>query len=171
MKLQLQTFRAEMNRVVIPDAPVVDRFTVDAGASEVTGEPFAISLSRPARAQATVLAADLASFLEAKAPGGLKGFQVEISGGQIQIAASVKVIFDIPVKAACRLEIVREKELHVRLESVDVAGGAAKSLVESQIEKQNPILNASDLPFPLRLTRVDHDGGQITIHGEAQKLF
>jgi hypothetical protein len=160
-----------MNRVVIPDAPVVDRFTVDAGASEVRGEPFSITLSRPARAQATVLARDLADFLEVKAPGGLKGFRVEISGGVILITATVKVIFDIPVKASCRLEVMREKELHVRLESVDVAGGGAKALVESQIEKQNPILNAGDLPFPLRITRVDHEGGQITIHGEAQKLF
>lgn len=166
-RIELSSLQATLSRLVLPDAPLIDEVRFTSGPAQIATDPFALAMASPASATVKVSEASLAAFLEAKKPAGLTGFRVQISGGLIKVEAKAKVIFEIPVKADCTLEIVAGTELHVRLVSVEVAGGPARALVESAISKQNPILKTTDLPFPLKMTRVVLESGFVSIDGEA----
>lgn len=167
MRIELQSIEAVLKGLVLPDAPMLDEARITAAQSSLSQDPFKLTTAKPAKAVVLVSQASLAAFLEKKKPGGLSGFQVEVGGGVIRVQAKARVIIEIPVKAECTLDIVGGTELHVRLKSVDVAGGPAKALVESAINKQNPILKTSELPFPLTMTSAVLDGGYVRIEGEA----
>ncbi|ARU39755.1 hypothetical protein CCB80_00775 [Armatimonadetes bacterium Uphvl-Ar1] len=72
----------------------------------------------------------------------------------------------IPVKAVCTIEIRDGKRLEVVLKQADVLGGAAKNLIESQLDKINPIFDVADLPIEVNLMSVEADGGRVVVLGE-----
>jgi hypothetical protein len=168
MNFELDSLEAVLTGLVSPDAPRVDKFVLTSGRASLVPSPFSLRLPQPAKAKATVTSKDLADFLEKKAGAMLGRPELEISGGAITLKGKAKVVFvEVPVTAVCTLEIVRQTELHVRIQSVDVGGGAAKALLEGFLEKQNPILSTSQLPFPVKLTRVILEHGLVTLEGEA----
>ena len=146
----------------------IDSFEIKTGPANADIDPLKVRLDTPGTAKAIVTEQGIADFLEVKSPGNISNFSVKISGGQIYVSASANIVITLPVKAVCSLEIVDQNKLFVRLDSVDVMGGKAKGIVESQLEKVNPILDASDLPINVAFTSVEVDAGLVTLHGEVR---
>lgn len=146
----------------------VDSFKVMGQGAQILVKTGQLILPNPGTVEAVVSEASVAALLARKAPGGLKDFEVKIGGGLIEVNAKAQIVVSIPIKARCTLEIDQGKRLLVRLKEVDVMGGAARNLVESQMDKINPIFDAGDLPIDVELTSVDCDHGRIVIHGQVR---
>ena len=157
---------AEFHGLVLPMGLRVDRLQLAAGSTRVEADPFALKLDRPGAVQATLKLADVAAFLDAKAPGNLKDFRLYEHDGDLKVTAKAPFLVPIPVEALCRLEIVQQNQLHVRLISVQVMGGQAKGMVEGILEKQNPILDAADLPVNIIFRSVEVQGETIIVKGD-----
>jgi hypothetical protein len=114
--------------------------------------------------------ASLAAFLEAQAPAGLRDFKVEARDGKLYVKAVKTVIVAIPATAVCALRIEDRRRLMVELESVEVAGGTSiKTLVQNQLDRINPIVDAADLPMvQATLDEVRMEGGGVILIGQVQ---
>lgn len=163
--LKVGSVKAVFRDIELDFGLLVGSFEVTVDRAAVTLDPFAFDMALPGKAVAVVTERAIGQLLAAQAPPQVKDFEVSISGGKIYVTAKAQVIVTIPVKAVCFLEIVGGHSVYVRLESVDVMGGAAKNLVESQIEKVNPVLTVSDLPVPVELQSVECESGRVTLHG------
>ncbi|RYG98614.1 MAG: DUF2993 domain-containing protein [Alphaproteobacteria bacterium] len=129
-----------------------------------------IRMTEPAELVVTVAADDIAQFLEKKGPGGLSRFHIETEDGILRVHAVKRILFEVKAVALCRLRIVEGREIHVDLQSVEVAGGASiTELVRSQIGEINPLLDVSELGLPLDMTLVSAtpENGKIVVRGRA----
>ena len=156
--LKVGSVKAVFRDIELDFGLLVGSFEVTVDRAAVTLDPFAFDMALPGKAVAVVTERAIGQLLAAQAPPQVKDFEVSISGGKIYVTAKAQVIVTIPVKAVCFLEIVGGH-------SVYVMGGAAKNLVESQIEKVNPVLTVSDLPVPVELQSVECESGRVTLHG------
>jgi len=126
-------------------------------------------MAEPAPLEVVVSEQDIATFLESKAPGGLRNFGVRAESGELLATATMNMVLPIQAEVRCRLEIVEGgKKLYVRLESAKALGVGANQLVQSQFDKINPILDTADLPIPATLQDVSIGGGMVTVRGSAQ---
>ncbi|MCG9894935.1 MAG: DUF2993 domain-containing protein [Fimbriimonadaceae bacterium] len=167
MKLGIQGLKAEVLGIALANGPTVDRLILSSGKAQGQSKPFRLDMDSPAEVTAILSQESLQAYLEHKRPGGLRDFQVWVADDRLYVKAKLKLVVELPVKAACRLEIVDGREIHVRLEAVDVAGGSAKNLVAGQLEKENPILDTAEFPMNLTLTRIEAVDGEIRVHGLA----
>lgn len=163
--LRVGSLEAKFGRIELEFGLVVESFEVSADGGSADLNPFALHLNQPGVAKAVVTEQAISDLLTKQAPGGLKDFQVSISGGLIYVEAKAQIVVSIPVKAVCTLEIEDGKRLMVRLKQVDVMGGGPKHLVESQLAKINPIFDAGDLPIDVRLETVEADAGLVVLRG------
>lgn len=163
--IKASAITARLENIELDMGLTVQSFEVVGGEVAVDIDPFDVFLREPGRVRAVVTEAAVAALLERQAPGGLRNFEVSIRGGLINVAAKAQVIVSIPVRAVCTLEIEEGKRLMVRLKSVDVLGGGPQGMVEQQLAKINPVLDAADLPLNIRLVSTEVDNGQIVLHG------
>jgi hypothetical protein len=169
--LVVESLEAVFRRVHLPVGLTLDELRIEGARSECTFEPFRIFLDRPGDLQITLTEESVARFLNEQAPGGLKDFSVKLAGGKVTVKATARVILEIRATAVCTLRIVEGKCLYVDLESVDALGGAAKGLVENQLAKINPILDARQFPLDAVLTRIEIAEGQLDIFGTISPLY
>ncbi len=158
-------FEAVFRNILLPFGLMVDAVKISGRQSTVTKHPFQVNFEKPGRALATVSAINLAAFLNRKAPGGLHDFEVKLDGGKLLISASVKVVVDVPASAVCTLEIRDGKQMWVNLDKVEVLGVGARRLVERQLARLNPVLDAEELPFKMELESVTVSEGELILVG------
>lgn len=124
-----------------------------------------VEILEPATFEAFVDAEALKVFLDDRAPGGLRDFEIELVPGKIIAKATATVVIPIRASAVCTLRLEGERQLFVDIESVDLMGVGAKGLVEGQLAKVNPVLDAADLPLDIRLKEVEIVDGAIKLSG------
>lgn len=147
---------------------VVDDIQVDGQTTTIAVDPIGVRMDTPGNLVANVAALDLASFLDLKAPGGLRDFAVAIREGFVYVEATAKMIVEMRAKVTCTLRIDEGKRLFVDLQSVDVMGmGGMKGLVQGHLDQINPVLDADDLPLAVVLDEVIADHDRITLRGKA----
>lgn len=161
-------FGASFDRLTLPMGLIVDHVLIQGADATIQRSPFSITLKEPGTIEAHVSAKNLGAFLNKEAPGGLKDFDVSIRDGKLFVCATAKMIFEIKAEAVCTLRIKDGRELFVDLESVEMMGVGAKSLVEQQLAKINPVLNAADFPLKVTLTRVEAMDGEVVLFGTAE---
>jgi hypothetical protein len=168
--LDVGEFTAHLRNLVLPMGLRVDDVRLYGKGLHLERTPFAARLEAPGTLEVFVGEASLAAFLEAQAPAGLKDFQVEARDGKLHIRAVKTVIVAIPATAVCRLRIEDGRRLFVELESVEVAGGASiKTLVQNQLDRINPIVDAADLPLVrATLNEVKVDRGGVILTGQVE---
>ncbi len=142
---------------------VINGVTLTASQVHLQKDPFKVQVPEPGTLQALILAPNLADFLNQQAPGGLKDFKVELRDGKIHVQASIMIMKAL---AVCTLRIQDGTQLFVDLESVDVMGVGAKNMVQNQLDKINPVLNAADLPIQAKLTGYEIADGRLIIQGQ-----
>lgn len=157
------SFRAES--IVLPMGLAVASVEVTGTGVAIDSKPFALKLNEPGAMVATVTERDLAAFLETQAPGGLHSFEVRADNGQLHVKAKKTVLVDLKVTAVATLRIVKGRQLWIDVVSVDVMGAGAKNLVQSQIDRINPVLDAADLPVDAHLTEVAVGDETVVLRG------
>lgn len=161
-------FQAVFHNVRLPFGLVIQEVKLSAADTLVDKDPWRLELSQPGTISAKVVAEDLQEFLEREAPGGLHDFKISLSEGKVNVEASIRMIVEIRASAICSLEIVDGRKLMVKLETVDVLGVGAKSLVENQLAKINPVLDVEEVPLNIQLQSVEIAEGAVILQGTAQ---
>ncbi|MGV3618269.1 MAG: DUF2993 domain-containing protein [Fimbriimonas sp.] len=168
--LDVGEFTAHLREIVLPMGLRVDDVRIHGVGLHLERTPFSARLQAPGRLEVFVSEASLAAFLEAQAPAGLRDFKVEARDGKLYVKAVKTVIVAIPATAVCALRIEDRRRLMVDLESVEVAGGTSiKTLVQNQLDRINPIVDAADLPMvQATLDEVRMERGGVILTGQVQ---
>lgn len=164
-RVEVGPFAFSVKDVLLPMGLNVESVEVQGFGATVDSKPFAMSMPQPGRMEARVAQDDLASFLEGQAPGGLHGFSVRAEDGKLHVRAKKTLLVDLKVTAVASLRIVEGRQLWIDVEEVDVMGAGAKNLVQSQIAKINPVVDAGDLPLEAVLQTVEVGGGFVVLRG------
>jgi len=131
----------------------------------IESEPFSASVPHPGKLDVFVSHESLATFLNHKAPGGFRNFQVHSDGGQLIVSATMKMILEVKATATCTLRIAKGEQLFVDLQHVSIMGAGATQLVQSQLEKMNPVLDMCEFPIPAKIESVHIEAQGIRLHG------
>lgn len=151
-----------LQNLSLPMGLVINAMTLHAKHVHIEKDPIVISVPEPGTLEALVLAPNLADFLNKQAPGGLRDFKVELKEGKIHVQASIMIM---KASAVCSLRIQDGTKLYVDLETVDVMGVGARNMVQSQLDKINPVLDADDLPIEAQLTEYEITDGSLIVRG------
>lgn len=143
----------------------VDEVDVEAEGLHFETEPFMASVKQPGTLTVFVGEASLGAFLNKKAPSNIKNFAVSAEPGKLNVNASVVMIIELKAQAVCTLRIVEQRYLYVDLVSVNVMGAGATSLVQSQLDKINPVIDVDDFPVRATLDTVEIVDGGIKLNG------
>lgn len=165
-KLEFARMEARFEGVLLPVGLRVDSFSLASGSADMSWPPFELRTKKAADATVVVSEKSVADFLESKTPDNIKGFKVTCANGQVLCEAAVKLVMEIRAKAVCTLRIQSGTQVFVDVQSVDVMGGPAKKLVEAQLAKINPILDAAEFPMQVTLESVEVEDGQIVVKGK-----
>lgn len=164
--LAIGSLEAVFRSVRLPVGLVIDELRIEGDDPECTFDPFRLHLDHPGKLQVTLGEAAVSRFLNEQAPGGLRDFIVTMKSGQIVVQATARVLIDIRATATCTLRIVEGKCIYVDLEALDSVGGsAARGLVEGQLAKINPIVDARHYPLDIVLTRIEISDGRVDVFG------
>lgn len=159
-------FEAVFTNVRLPIGLTVDSIYLG-GENATISQPFNMQLPVPGTVTAIVSAANIAEYLNDRAPGGLKEFSVRLHDGKVYVEATARMIVSVRAKVTCHLDIVDKTQLWIRLQNVDLMGVGAHGLVEKQLEKVNPILDTSSFPIDVQLKTVTPAEGVLRIDGTA----
>jgi hypothetical protein len=143
----------------------VDSVKISAEGLQFETDPFVATVRQPGTFEVFVGDDSLCRFIEKKAPSNLRNIKVQSAQGRLNVRASVVMLIELPATGVCTLRIVNNRYLYVDLESVNVMGAGATSLVQSQIEKLNPILDVEEFPVRATLDQVDIVEGGVRILG------
>jgi hypothetical protein len=163
--LSIDSLSATFEGVRLPIGLIVQTLTVRGSGIDLSSDPLSIQVSEPAQFEAVVDEAAIVAFLTAKAPGGLKDFEVKLLDGKLQVKAVMKILVELRASAECRLVIKDGRQLMVDLESADVLSVGAKSLIKGQIDNINPIFDVAQLPIPATLETVAIEEGVVRLRG------
>ena len=162
-KVDVGEFSAQLRNLVLPMGLKVDEVRLTGEGVHFERKPFVFTVAKPGEMQVQVSEASLAEFLDGKSPAGLRKFQVRAEDGKLYVDAVKTVLVDLKASAVCALRIEEGSRLMVDILSVDVAGAGIKNLLQAQLDKINPIIDAADFPFPVILESVTaHEGVTLT---------
>lgn len=154
---------ANLTNVRLSNGLVISEIALEIEEFSLSAGDHAPASPRQGNVVATLTEAHLSQFLDTTLPSAVKKVEVQLVGGRIQVAAIAKVVFDIKALALMHIELVDGKELNVILDEADPF--PARGLIESQIEKANPIFNAADLPFEVTIERTEIEAGLLKAFG------
>ncbi len=160
--VEISQLEVVLQNVVLSMGLTINAITIHGQGIRIEPEPLQVKLSTPGDMEALLLAPNIADFLEKQAPGGLKNFEVELKDDRIYVQANIMIMKGT---AVCTLRIVDGKQLFIDLETVDVLGIGAKNMVQSQLDKVNPVLDVKDLPVPVTLTSYSTEEGKLVLRG------
>ncbi|MDR3689003.1 MAG: LmeA family phospholipid-binding protein [Fimbriimonas sp.] len=158
-------FEANLAGVMLPMGLRLEKVILSGGNLKVVGNPFSAELDEPGRLEVNVSEADLADFLNRMSPAGLKNVSVEAKNGLLHIRATKTVLIEVKANVTCSLRIVEGTKLFVDIQTVDVMGVGTKQLMQTQIDKINPVIDTLDFPVPSRLEEVEIVNGMIRVRG------
>lgn len=164
-EVKVGSIEAVFRSLQLPVGITIDEVAVIGADAIVSENPFGIELDQPGKVLARLGEKSLSDFLDGQAPGGLRDFRVELVGGFVHIRATAVVLIAVPVQAVCTLRIHEGRQLFADLESVNVLGMGARSMVEAQLEKINPIVDAKDIPLDMEFVRVTVEQGFVELEG------
>lgn len=164
-RVEVGPFAFSFKDILLPMGLKVAKVDIVGAGGAVEDKPFSLTLDAPGAMVAEVLEAELAALLETQAPGGIHDFSVRAEEGKLHVRAKKTLLVDLKITAVASLRIVDERQLWIDVESVDVMGAGAKNLVQGQIDRINPVLDASDLPLKASLLSVEVGGGKVVLRG------
>lgn len=165
--IDASSLNSEIGGLILPIGLRIDQIRIQTAAIRLEFQPFRIALSEPGKVEATITESDLQTYLNVKAPGGLKDFEVLMADEKIAVTATAKVVFEIRATALCRLEILDGTKLNIVLESVSVP--IAHNIVQNQLAQINPVLDISELPIEGTLDRAVPGNGKLELLISASK--
>lgn len=165
---ELDSLELRLKRVSLPIGLVLDEVLISGKGARVSTDPFAVHLDEPGRVVVKIHEGSIERFLERLQLGGASDFSVQATGGRLHIQTSVRVLVEIRVNVLCSLESEGGKRLDIVIEDGEPA--AAKRMLESQIDKINPILDLSELPLDMTIEEIVIDEGWVELRGTVQPV-
>ncbi len=149
--IKLTSLAAFAQELTIPIGLTLTEVEVQTGAATfVDGN---LKLAEPGRVTVRISASALTAFVASQLPPMIRNLQIEFRDGLMRAAATAKVVVEVSATAVLKPVVVDGKELHLQV--ADFEGpGVARGIMEKQLENQNPVFKASDVPFPLILEKV-----------------
>jgi hypothetical protein len=166
--LDVGEFTAHLRNVKLPMGLLVDDVRLAGSGLHLQHDPFVAKVVEPGQLEVFVSEASLADFLNVQAPAGLRNFQVEARDGKLFVLAVKTVIVDLKASAVCTLRIVDQSKLMVDIESVDVGGAGVKNLIQSQMDRLNPVLDVADFPVKAKLLSVGVERNGVILFGTVE---
>lgn len=164
---QLESLVLDASQVKLPNGLVLDKFALDLPSASAQLKPFSLTLSAPAKFEATVSQTSVARFLNGQGIGGLKDFTAKVDDGVVVVEATARVIVELRVAVTCTLRIVDEDKLYIDLQSVSVPGPVARGIVEKELAKANPVLDLAVIAPTVKMRSVTAANGEILVQGTA----
>jgi hypothetical protein len=164
-RLDFEYVQASLRDVRLPMGLVVDSVKVEAEGVQLQTEPFVAKVRTPGTLEVFVGDQNLEAFLNQRQPGGLRNFVVRATHGQLEIQASMVKIIELRATAICTLRIVGGRQLWVDVQSVQIMGAGATSLVQSLLQNVNPVLDVEEFPIRASLDSVTIGEGGVILHG------
>ena len=165
LAVDIGRFDATLYALILPMGLRVERVNLTGSNLTVVHEPFSASVEEPGRLEVFVAEKDMADFLNQTSPAGLKNVTVEAKEGMLHIRATKTVLIEIKAYVVCSLRIVESTKLFVDIQSVDVMGVGTKQLMQTQIDKINPIIDTRDFPVKATLDTIEVTKGGILLRG------
>lgn len=147
----------------LPNGLTVDSLTIDATDVRVAEE--GTDFGGTAHAEAILTPASVQVFLAARVPEAVQDVRVAFEGGVLVVRARVTLLVTLDV--TIRVELVLEQATRLVANVVSVEPGLARGLIEAEIAKANPLLDASELPVPLRLDSVSVEPDAVVLSASA----
>lgn len=166
-RVHVEAFGARLGRVTLPMGLVLDRLSISASNAEINTDPFEVRLDKWGSLEAELTSADLAAFLNHKAPANVRDFEVRVLDGFIEVTATAKVIVELRVTAICSLRIHDQRKLVVHLERVEGVP-MAHGMIQGQLDQINPVLDVSTLPLEIELDAIEADQDTVRVLGRAR---
>ena len=163
--IQVQEVEAVFRGVTLPMGLRVEKVTIRATNIEASHDPLTIRPEQPGHLEVFVSEVDLADFLNRSGPVGMKNVSVQAHEGTLHIRATKTVVIDVRIYVVCALRIVERSKVYIDLESADLMGVGTKQLMQTQIDKINPVIDCKDFPIPSELESVEVIQGGILMKG------
>lgn len=162
--LTVGNLSATLTGAELPVGLTLDKIELGGQGIHLAQNPFEFNLKEAGLLRVEVSQASISAFLNHRAPTALSGFNVEIAGGALNVAATANVLLPIRVNATCTLEIEDKRRLYVRLSSV---GGLdmVKGLVQAQLDQVNPVFDVDQFPIATEIDKVTLEEGLIRVEG------
>lgn len=154
-----------IQRLSLPDIPVIDRIAFSGGEAKYDEPGMAIETVNRYVVTADITESDLCAFVRTKMPDRMRLRDLRVSPTGIKFTAEAVIIVPIPIRLMLRLEVVDGNELRIVADDVNVLGAGPKNLVQSQLQQLNPLLRTSDLPVPVQFDSVEHTDAKVIIKG------
>lgn len=146
----LEQLHATASNIRLSNGLVVD--SVDLEASHVRFDENGASYEGFARAVARLSPESVEGFLAAQVPQMVQNVRVAFEGDQIVVRATASLMLTVEVTIRIGLEIQDDTRLAAVVQSVEP--GLARRLIEDEIAKVNPLLDASDLPVSVEFESI-----------------
>jgi len=166
--LEIASFDVCLRGLLLPMGLRIDQVKIAGYDLECTYSPFGAKAERPGDLEVFVSDKDLSAFLNAMPNIGLKNVTVEAKNGALHIRATKTVLIEMKAYAVCSLRIVDGGKLFVDLESVEIMGVGPKQLIQTQLDKINPVVDVADFPIPAVLDTVEIAEGGIVVRGRVE---
>jgi len=163
--LSIEAFQFRIQGLAVPVGLVIDDLTLGGTSANIETDPFGITLQQEGTMTALISESALAAFLRTKM-SMVSDLRVTLAEDRLTIEATIRLIVELSGTAVAQLVIDDGQRILVVLESVEPA--PLKSLLESQIAGFNPVFDAQDLPFHVRLTSLAIADGRIVLEGLAR---
>ena len=163
--IEIGQFDATLRGLILPMGLRVDSVKIFGRDLTISHDPFSSKSDEKGKLEVFVSEGDLTAFLAKMPQTGLKNVSVEAKDGSLHIRATKTMIIDVKAYAVCSIRIADGSKLFVDLESVEVMGVGPKQLIQSQLDKINPVLDTADFPIKATMDSVEVAQGGILLRG------
>ncbi|MGE0000814.1 MAG: hypothetical protein AB7F50_00255 [Fimbriimonadaceae bacterium] len=155
----LEHLHATATNIRLANGLVVDSAVLEA--SDVGFDEDGARYEGFARAVARLSPQSVEKFLAAQVPPMVQNVSVAFVGDQIVVRATATLMLTVDVTIKIGLEIQDDTRLAAVVHSVEP--GIARKLIEDELVKVNPLLDASDLPIPVEFESIDITERAVTL--------
>ena len=164
-ELKIGSVDVSLHGLILPMGLRIEKVMIQGSNLSCSYSPTNITAEEPGKLDVFVSAVDLNHFLNAMAGTGLKNISIEAKDGALHIRATKTVLIDVKAYAVCTLRIDNFRRLFVDLQSVEILGVGTKQLIQSQLDKINPVVDTADFPIPALMDTVEIVEGGIKVLG------
>jgi hypothetical protein len=151
--------------ILLPVGLELDSLSLTLGPFAVGLDPLDLNHGSPGTFEAVLRLAALAAFIEAKAKGAVRDVRVSPKGGDLEIQATAKMVLEVRIVLRCGLRI--ESGTRVFVDLLDVSLPMARGLIQAELDKLNPVLDASALPLDVTLQEIVVSEEAAVLKGQA----
>lgn len=164
-ELAIESVDVSVKGLILPMGLRIERVTIHGTDLSCSHSPLSVSSKTPGSLEVFVSSSDLTEFLNRTAGTGLKSISIEAKDGALHVNAVKTVLIDVKAYAICGLRIENHQRIFVDLQTIEIMGVGPKQLIQSQLDKINPVVDTADFPIPALLDTVEIIEGGIVVRG------